>query len=133
MFAGRFSGSIVYDGNLSGSMSRGMVTGYNSTNPEQNCELNIRMADGSTFFPDSVIAFTIDSRSFDDGDGDCNDIYTATGTITYLGAPVVSQSLTSGITRPRLTARVTITSCVPLANCQTCSIGQRRNTLPCIR
>lgn len=124
MFAGRFSGSIVYDGNLSGSMSRGMVTGYNSTNPEQNCELNIRMADGSTFFPDSVIAFTIDSRSFDDGDGDCNDIYTATGTITYLGAPVVSQSLTSGITRPRVTARVTITSCVPLANCQTVPSGR---------
>ncbi|MFN8322415.1 MAG: hypothetical protein U0T74_07125 [Chitinophagales bacterium] len=124
MFAGRFSGPIVYNGLLSGSMSRGNVVGYNSMNPEQQCELDIRMQDGTTFFPDSIISFTIDSRSFDDGDGDCNDIYTATGTITYLGAPVVSQSLTSGITRLRLTARVSITSCVPLANCQTVPSGR---------
>ncbi|MBK7149745.1 MAG: hypothetical protein IPH78_13245 [Bacteroidetes bacterium] len=124
MFSGRFSGSIVYNGSLSGSMNRGTVVGYNSTNPEQQCELDVRMQDGTTFFPDSILAINIDSRSFDDGDGDCNDIYTATGTITYLGAPVVSQSLTSGITRPRLTARVTITSCVPLANCQTAPSGR---------
>jgi hypothetical protein len=124
LFSENFSSSIVYNGSLSGSISRGVVSGYNSVNPEQKCELNIRMMEGTTFFPDTVVAFTIDSRSFDDGDGDCNDIYTATGTITYLGAPSLSQSVTTGITRPRLTARVTISSCVPLANCETTPSGR---------
>jgi hypothetical protein len=98
-FSERFKTAIVYDGNLSGSMSRGVVSGYNTTNPEQQCELNIRMLDGTIFFPDTIVGFTIDARNFDDGDGDCNDIYSATGTITYLGAPTFSQSATTLPTR----------------------------------
>lgn len=112
----RFGNSpVTYDGERSGSMSRGFF----SSGEESPCELNIRMADGVTPFPDTIVSFTIDSRSFDDGDGACNDIQTATGTITYLGQAPVQQSLASVPARPRLTARVTISSCIPLIDCRT--------------
>jgi hypothetical protein len=125
-FTPRFGNqAITYNGMLSGSVSRGVVTPYNSTEPSQQCELNIRMENGSTFFPDSILSFTINSRSFNDGDGDCDDIYTAIGTITYLGEPTPQSNLSAvGSVRPILTSRVTITTCIPLANCETAPNGR---------
>lgn len=122
-FTPRFGNrAVTYNGMLSGSMVQGAVVPYGSTDLSQQCELDIRMADGS-LFPDTVVSFTIDSRTFNDGDGDCNDIYTATGTVTYLGPATYTQNPALGATRPRLTARVTITSCIPLADCETRATG----------
>ncbi|MCS6933864.1 MAG: hypothetical protein NZM35_01760 [Chitinophagales bacterium] len=132
LFTGLFSSSsVVYSGQLSGSISRGVVIGYNSSRPEENCEVIIRMADGTTFFPDTIIDFTIESRRFNDGDGHCDDIYSATGTITYLGPSPSVQGVTSAPPpRPRLTARVTITTCVPLIQCE--SRQQESGSIRCL-
>jgi len=124
-FSPRFGNTPrAYHGELSGSLSRGVITPIGSTSPDQQCELNIRMADGSTFFPDSIVGFSIDERNFDDGDSDCDDIYTATGTITYLGEMLFQQSLSSVPPRARKTAKVTITTCIPLVKCETVAVGR---------
>ncbi len=106
---------VVYDGERSGSSSRGFLSA--ATDPFNRCELTIRMADGQTLFPDSVVSFSINSRQFSDGTGDCEDIYSVGGTIEYLiTTPSGSLQRGSSIVQRR-TAPVVITTCSPLATC----------------
>lgn len=117
-FLSRFGNTaLTYHGSLSGNSVRAIVTPYNSSNREQQCELTIRMENSSLSFPDTVLSFVIDNRTFNDGDGDCNNIYTATGTITYLSPLNPAGTQTAGIFRQTLTAKVIIESCIPLAEC----------------
>ncbi len=120
--------AVLYGGQRSGSSSRGFLS--SASDPSEQCELNIRMADGSTMFPDSIVSFTIDQRQFNDGDGDCNDIFTVGGTIEYMGQPIVERSLQGQNPRQRRSARVVISTCTPLANCA--SVQTRAGEIRCL-
>lgn len=130
IFASYVGSSIVYNGLINGSMTNGSVTPYDRALVDRQCEIELRMADGITPFPDSIVAFTMDTGRLERGDGSCMNIYTAKGTITYLGAAVMGQNATSGASRPQITAPIEIRSCIPLVVCNTAPSGVGR--LRCI-
>ena len=114
----------IFNGIKNGTQIDGQIINADSS----SCNIKIEMADHRSTFPETILGFTLDLTQTDSTDrAECDDVYTALGTIIYPGG--LSTNITHG-GQTTATARVRVTtSCFPFLLCHENYVG--RGELTC--